>query len=428
GAVLFFYYAGHGLQLGWRNYLVPTDLQLASAADVRARAVDVQQILDSFGRAGSLVSIFVLDACRNNPFSTDAQTRGLAPMDAPPNTFLAYATAPGRLAVDGDPLSTNGPYARYLIAELRRERVKIEDVFKRVRLQVRKESGGYQIPWESTSLEDDVYLDGPVPSAANSVEAKLAAVSSELAAELDSWNRVKTSNRTDDYYEYLMRYPSGLISEVAQFRLDRLQKPATDAVAQPAGLSSASGAATADPSKPVSLASGADRYRVGDRLVYDRTEFINTKRRTLEVVAIEGERVVFGADGEVRDQMGSILENRFGVKSPGIVFIPSDLSLGKRWRTAFTNTNPRYGASLNYWDSRVVALEDVTVPAGTFRAYRIERVGQARYPKQITDLLGTTWVDPATMLEVKHIGRFSVGGRVTESWTDELVTLTQVPR
>lgn len=423
---VFFYYAGHGLQLGWRNYLVPTDLRLASAADVRSRAVDVQQILDALGRVGNLVNIFVLDACRNNPFAADGQTGGLAPMDAPPNSILAYSTAPGRLAIDGDAGRANGPYAHYLIAELRRERVKIEDVFKRVRLQVRKETSGYQIPWESTSLEDDVYLDGAIGRPAESVEAKLKVVDSDLAAELDVWNRVKASNRTDDFYDFLMRFPSGLISEIAQYRLDRLQKPS--AVAQSGRSSTSAGFTDPPASKSAGLASGADRYRVGDSMVYDRTEFINKQRRTLQVVAIEGDRIVFGADREVRDQMGAILENRFGVKNPGIVFIPSDLSVGKRWRTAFTNTHPKHGTSLNYWESRVVALEDVTVPAGTFRAYRIERVGQARRPNQLTDLQGTTWVDPATMLEVKHIGRFSVGGRVTESWTDELVKLSQVAR
>lgn len=154
------YYAGHGLQLDWRNYMVPVDANLKTAADVAAQTIDLNSVIDVFKAAGNRMNIVVLDACRDNPFgSSTSSAKGLAQLDAPPSTFLAYATAPGNVAEDGDEKSGNGLYTQYLLQELKRPIAKIEDVFKRVRLNVRKQSNGRQIPWESTSLEDDFFFN-----------------------------------------------------------------------------------------------------------------------------------------------------------------------------------------------------------------------------------------------------------------------------
>ena len=154
------YYAGHGLQLDWRNYMVPVDANLKSAADVAQQTIDLSSVVDIFKAAGNRMNIVVLDACRDNPFGGNTSSaKGLAQLDAPPSTFLAYATAPGNVAEDGDEKSGNGLYTQYLLQELKRPTAKIEDVFKRVRLNVRKQSQGRQIPWESTSLEDDFFFN-----------------------------------------------------------------------------------------------------------------------------------------------------------------------------------------------------------------------------------------------------------------------------
>ena len=154
------YYAGHGLQLDWRNYMVPVDAKLKSAADVPSQTIDLSSVIDIFKAAGNRMNIVVLDACRDNPFGGNTSTaKGLAQLDAPPSTFLAYATAPGNVAEDGDEKTGNGLYTQYLLQELKRPTAKIEDVFKRVRLNVRKQSNGRQIPWESTSLEDDFFFN-----------------------------------------------------------------------------------------------------------------------------------------------------------------------------------------------------------------------------------------------------------------------------
>ena len=83
-------------------------------------------------RAGNRMNILVLDACRDNPFASTASGKGLAQVDAPPGTFLAYATAPGNVAEDGDLKGGNGLYTQYLLEELKKPTARIEDVFKRV--------------------------------------------------------------------------------------------------------------------------------------------------------------------------------------------------------------------------------------------------------------------------------------------------------
>ncbi|MBK8889535.1 MAG: caspase family protein [Dechloromonas sp.] len=149
-AVGLFYFAGHGLQLDWRNFLVPVDVRLDQADDVPRQTVDLGNLLNSLGRAGNAMNIVVLDACRDNPFGSEHKTgRGLSQMDAPISTLLAYATAPGNVASDGT--GKNGLSTENFLKEMVAPEARIEDVFKRVRLAVRRSSQGQQIPWESTS-------------------------------------------------------------------------------------------------------------------------------------------------------------------------------------------------------------------------------------------------------------------------------------
>ena len=159
-AVGMLYYAGHGLQLDWHNYMVPVDAKLNQASDVPKQTIDIENVIDMFKRSTTRMNIIVLDACRDNPFAGKASGKGLAQLDAPPGTYLAFATSPGNVAEDGDEASGNGLFTHFLLKELQRP-ARIEDVFKRVRLQVRQKSQGRQIPWDSSSLEDDfAFNDG----------------------------------------------------------------------------------------------------------------------------------------------------------------------------------------------------------------------------------------------------------------------------
>ena len=131
-----FYFAGHGVQLNWRNFLVPVDARIRRKADVQAEAVDLGLLLDGLGRARNAMNIVILDACRNNPFGPDFRVddKGLSQLDAPTGTLLAYATAPGNVAIDGE--GRNGLYTRHLLRDMRLPGLRIEDVFKRVRSSV----------------------------------------------------------------------------------------------------------------------------------------------------------------------------------------------------------------------------------------------------------------------------------------------------
>jgi hypothetical protein len=154
-----FYYSGHALQFGQRNYLVPVDARLAGPSDVLAHTLDVQGVVQVFERSGNRSNVFVFDACRDNAFGASASARGLAQMEAPPGTFLAFAAAPGEVADDNGSTTGHGLYTHHLLSELKQSGGKIEDLFKRVRFQVRKQSQGRQLPWESTSLEDDFQFE-----------------------------------------------------------------------------------------------------------------------------------------------------------------------------------------------------------------------------------------------------------------------------
>ena len=154
-AVAMIYYAGHGLQHNWDNYIIPIDFKNSSNIDLVKDAVNLKNILDVFSQSKTRMNIIVLDACRDNPFGSKlGSNKGLAQVDAPINTYIAFATAPGNVAQDGDDRSGYGLFTGFLIKELQQPAT-IEDVFKRVRLQVRKSSGGMQIPWDSSSLEND---------------------------------------------------------------------------------------------------------------------------------------------------------------------------------------------------------------------------------------------------------------------------------
>jgi TonB family protein len=158
GGVGMFYYAGHGAQVGGANYLIPIGAQINGEAEVKYEAVDVGFVLAQMEEARNRLNIVVLDACRNNPFARSfrSASNGLASIDAPVGTLIAYATAPGRTASDGN--ARNGLYTHELLAAMRLPGLKIEDVFKRVRSEVRRQSNDQQVPWESSSIEGDFYF------------------------------------------------------------------------------------------------------------------------------------------------------------------------------------------------------------------------------------------------------------------------------
>jgi hypothetical protein len=172
GGVGLFYFAGHGVQVKGRNYLVPVDASIEREDEVAYNSIDAGQVLDKMEAANNRLNIVILDACRNNPFARSfrSSSAGLAQMEAPVGTFIAFATAPGSVASDGQ--GKNGLYTQHLLQAMQRPGVKIEDVFKNVRAGVRRDSKGRQVPWENTSLEGDfVFVARPPAPAAAAVTA-----------------------------------------------------------------------------------------------------------------------------------------------------------------------------------------------------------------------------------------------------------------
>src|SRR5258706_12495079 len=144
------------MQLRGKNFLIPVDAEIETEGAVRGEAVDVDHVLDQLGSAQ--LSMVILDACRNNPFESRFRRIGvgLAQIDAPAGTLLAYATAPGKVASDG--AGANGTYTAALLKAMDTPGLKVEDVFKQVRNEVLKESTNQQIPWESSSLTTEFYF------------------------------------------------------------------------------------------------------------------------------------------------------------------------------------------------------------------------------------------------------------------------------
>src|SRR5258705_2215898 len=193
GGVGAFYYAGHGLQVRGRNYLVPVDAEIEDEASTRVAAVDVELLLEQMAEAKNRVNLVILDACRNNPFERRMRggSRGLAAVDAARGTLVAYATAPGSVAADGD--GKNGLYTEELLEALREPGLKIEEVFKRVRINVARRSKGAQTPWESSSLTGDLVVNAA--TAAGSAPAAASAPSAAPAPDREAlfWTSVKDS-------------------------------------------------------------------------------------------------------------------------------------------------------------------------------------------------------------------------------------------
>jgi formylglycine-generating enzyme required for sulfatase activity len=168
GGVGLFYYAGHGMQVNGRNYLIPVGANIEHEKQVEYEAVDVGAVLSEMDYARNPMNIVILDACRDNPFARSFRSSapGLAAVNAPSGTLIAYATSPGAVASDGP--GENGVYTGELLKTMQAPGLRIEDVFKQVRSEVRQLTEGKQTPWESSSLEGDFYFKPPAgESAAN---------------------------------------------------------------------------------------------------------------------------------------------------------------------------------------------------------------------------------------------------------------------
>lgn len=161
GGTGMFYYAGHGLEIDGKNYLIPIDANIEAKEEAKYNALAVDMVIDKMEYAKNRLNIIVLDACRHDPFSR-GNSGGLAAINNARGMFIAYATAPGSVASDGN--GKNGLFTKHLIHEMNND-VPIENVFKKVREKVSEESNGKQNPWTSSSITGEFYFTIPSESA-----------------------------------------------------------------------------------------------------------------------------------------------------------------------------------------------------------------------------------------------------------------------
>ena len=217
-----FFYAGHGMQINGINYLVPIGAKFKGEASVDKVAVNADSVLAQMSKANNRVNLVILDACRNNPFEektsgSDSGSRGsggLAQMNAPSGTLISYSTSPGLTASDG--AGRNSPFTKNLLTSMKQPGLAVEQVFKKVRVEVEKETYLEQTPWEVSSLKGDFYFN--LTATTEEKSASGTADASLLSKDLAAWTTVQSSQDPAAYAAYLRQYPQGQFAELALWK------------------------------------------------------------------------------------------------------------------------------------------------------------------------------------------------------------------
>ena len=222
-----FYYAGHGMQVAGENYLLPVDINPSTETDVRYDAIPVGKLLGQMDAAGNGMNIVILDACRNNPFSRSfrSNSRGLAQVIAPTGSFISYATAPGNVAADGE--GDNGLFTAKLLEHMKTPGLKLEEVFKRVRSDVQRESNDQQVPWDSSSVTGDFFFVPPNNSNVVSAPANNSQNSDKEDPAAQIWAIIENSENPTAFEEFLKEFPESSQARLAKFKLLSMGVPST---------------------------------------------------------------------------------------------------------------------------------------------------------------------------------------------------------
>ena len=286
GTAGLFYFAGHGMQVKGRNFLIPLGANIEHEDELAYQALDAQAVMDKMESAGNGTNIVILDACRNNPFvrSFRSGRQGLAQMDAPVGTLVAFSTAPGSVASDG--LGTNGLYTSHLLRAIQLPGQKVEDVFKQVRFAVLRDSARKQVPWEASSLVGDFYFVEPRASAPESSAALPPAPGGALdpQAAIDEalWSAVKDSTSSAELFAYLNRFPAGRHAKEARARL-------ADLVAPVASSDNPGRPTPADGSRPLSAAEIDNVLRSSERSEAEIAENLAQSQRRVDEIVTWGD-------------------------------------------------------------------------------------------------------------------------------------------
>ena len=271
------FYAGHGIEVDGRNYLIPVDARLASDQDVEFEAVPLDLVSRSVDRASEL-RLIVLDACRDNPFAkqmtrsgaTRSIGRGLARVEPAGETLVAYAAKGGSVAADGE--GRNSPYSTALLAHLEQPGLEVGLMFRKVRDAVLRTTGGQQEPFVYGSLSSKgFYLAArstPGPgTVAPGDDSKIVVKDKESLF----WHSVKGSRDPAELEAYLKRYPEGVFASLARNRIARLKDPQARIGNDPAAAEAALGLKRGERQR-IQTALWASGFDPGDRggLFFDK--------------------------------------------------------------------------------------------------------------------------------------------------------------
>lgn len=212
-SVVVLYFAGHGIQTGGKNYLLPVDAKLDTRDDLKASAIEVDHLLSQFSGLSSSLQIVVLDACRNDPFDKVDRSalpiaKGLSQVAAQSGRLIAYSTAPGRTATDGD--TGTSPYAAAFAESILIPNITIRAAFDRVREKVLERTKGAQEPWEAAATYGDFYFVPPTQNASISEVEALA------------WDNASLLDSAESYQKYIDRFPQGRFAPLARQKIDNI--------------------------------------------------------------------------------------------------------------------------------------------------------------------------------------------------------------
>ncbi len=258
GGVGLFYYAGHGLEIEGNNYLIPTKAEIPEQDEVKYESLAVNLVIDKMKNSHNRLNIIVLDACRSNPFGRDGGG-GLAQINSARGMYIAFATAPGKVASDGGN-GKNGLFTKHLIYNISQPNFTLNEVFKQTRASVDKESNSQQLPWTSSSIIGDFYFqlnDAKVTTAppaplvvapsmsdedraelANYRQNKIDAEQAKEKAKLEEFRRIaklkeekKAKAKADELAEF-EQYKRDKLKREAQAKKERLAKEVREAKAK----------------------------------------------------------------------------------------------------------------------------------------------------------------------------------------------------
>jgi hypothetical protein len=237
-SIAVFFYAGHGLQVNGKNYMIPVDASFEKEADLDFEAIDVNFVLRQLERKDRTNIVF-LDACRNNPFTTRLVStmgqrsvfvgRGLARVETGVGTFIGFATQPDAIAHDGE--GKNSPFTAALLKYIEEPGLDIELLMRRVREDVIAATQGKQVPWSNSSLVGDKVVLKAAPEASDTEPGTSIAVppapppdtANAREIELAYWNSVKDSGNPAFLKAYLDTYPKGSFANLARAMIVELE-------------------------------------------------------------------------------------------------------------------------------------------------------------------------------------------------------------